>query len=99
MGLYKLDHLRDCLRGKDGQQVGYQQELVRLVRVRSLRLEPTQRNALAVVGTAPAPVDQWRVEAVDIEVLVVHEEAFPYSGVAVCQRVAVEPRSQGAVLT
>lgn len=91
MALHELDHLGHGLRREDRQQVGDEQELVGFVADGRARFELAECNALALVGAAPAPVDQWRVEPMHIIVLVVDEEAFAHSTVSISICIHIEP--------
>jgi len=83
--------LRDSLGGKDGQQVGYQKELMCFRTGSSSGSELAKSDALAIVGTTSASVDKGRVVPVHIEVIVVNEETFSNSSVSVIESVNVEP--------
>jgi hypothetical protein len=87
----KFDHLGYGFSREDGQQVRDQHKLVRLSILRSVRLEPAQGNAFAIVGPTPAPVYKGRVEPMHIVMLIVYEKTFAHSGVAVSQSLNVEP--------
>ena len=87
----KFDHLGYGFSREDGQQVRDQHKLVRLSILRSVRLEPAQGNAFAIVGPSPTAVYEGRVEPMHIVVLIVYEETFAHSRVAVSQSLHVEP--------
>ena len=86
----ELDHLWHSLRREDGQHVCNQQEPVVLTFPRVLRLYAAQRDALALLGPAPAAVDKRRVEAVHVEVLAADEEAVANRDVAVLEGAHIE---------
>ena len=92
--LDELDHLGDGLCRQDGQQVGYQEELVCLATDGLPRAEFAESDALAVVGPTPATIHKGRVEPMHVEVIIVDEKALTDSRVPIIQGVHVEPRSQ-----
>ena len=60
---------------------------------RGARLDPAQRDSLAIVWPASTAVDEGRVESVDIKVLVIDEEPFSHRRVSVLIRLNVKSRS------
>lgn len=53
--------------------------------------EFAKSDTFSLVWGTSASVDKWRVEPVHIIVLIIDEEAFAYSHVAISISVAVEP--------
>ena len=89
--LHKSDHLRDGLGRQDGQQVGYQEELMSFCAGGLSGAELAESDSLAVIGPATTSINKGRVEAVHIEVLIVDEEALAHGSVSVIERVYIEP--------
>ena len=83
--------MRDSFGRKNGQQVRDQREVVGLAFTGALGLEPGKRDALSVIGSSSASVDKRGMESVYIVVLIIDEEPFSYSGVAVRKSVDVKP--------
>ena len=89
--LSELHHLWHSLGRQDGQQV-CDQEIPVLLAVSSAaaRLKAAQSDALALVGASTAAIDQRRVEAVHVKVLIVDEEALSDCGVAIIVGLRIE---------
>jgi hypothetical protein len=68
---------------------------VGLVSVRRAGLESAQGNSLSLIRATSTTVDKWRVEPMDIVVLIVNEEPFSDCIVAVCKCLNVEPKVEG----
>ena len=99
--LSKLDHLWDSLGREDGQQVGNENEPILLSLGCASGLDPAESDALALIRASSPSIDQRRMEAVHIEMLIVDEEALAHRGVAVLVRLQVELdliRQQGALV-
>ena len=65
---------------------------MRFVSVGAARLESAKCNSFALIGTSSAAVDKWGVEPMYIIVLVVDEESFAHSSIALCESLHVEPK-------
>ena len=56
-----------------------------------MRLKTTKRNPLTLVCVASAPVDEWRVESMNVVVHIVYEKTFSNCTVSVSEGSHVEP--------
>ena len=92
MLLHELYHLWEYLCRDDWQLVGYHQEPEVLVLPRFPRLYSAHRDSDAVVFSAPSPVDERRMEAVNLEVVAVHFKASSDGMVAVVECVGKVPK-------
>ncbi len=91
MCLHEFDHLRDCLSGKNREEVGDEDKLESLAVLWLAGAELAKSDALSIVGASSTSVDKGRVVAVHVEVLIVDEESFAHCSVSVVKSMHVEP--------
>ena len=97
VSLDEFDHLGDCLRRQDGQQVCYEKELVCFIACWLPGAELAQSDALAVVWTATSTINKGWMEPVHIEVIIVDKEALSDSRVPVVQSMHIKPTKKQSV--
>ena len=91
VGLSELNHLWYSLSRKNRQKVCNKNEPVLLtVSGTSTRLDSAQCDAFSLVRAASSSVDEGRVEAVHVEMLIIDEETLAHGSVAVLIRLDVE---------
>lgn len=79
----ELDHLRHSLSRQNWQQICDEEEPVLLSGGGFSGLDAAESDAFALVGAAAASIDQRRVEAVHVKVLIVDEKALAHGRVTV----------------
>ncbi len=89
--LSEPNHLWHCLCRKNGQEICNKNEPVLFaVSGTPSGLYSAQSDALALIRAASSPVDERRVEAMHVEVLIIDEEALADGGVTILVRLNVK---------